>query len=339
MAVMAGEPEVFRNPGMKRNAALFFLIAVSFFLSVSCGRNRQDAGRSDKLRVVTTLFPLYDFTRNIGGDKVDVALILPPGMESHSFDPKPEDIVRINKADIFVYTNRYMEPWAADIINGLDSRKTLVIDSSRNAKFLKAGRGQEHTPEVERGPHKEESGHHDGEGMDPHLWLDFANAQIMVDNILAGLTAKDPKNRDYYAANAAAFKAKLADLDKRFRVGLAACGKRVILHGGHFAFGYLADRYGLRYESAYAITADSEPSPARVVELIRLIRTNGLHHVYTEELIEPRVADTIARETGATVLKLNGAHNIGRDDLANGATFLSLMDENLKNLRVGLQCR
>lgn len=304
---------------------------------MSCDKKRDESISSGRLRVVTTLFPLYDFTRNIAGDQAEVSLILPPGMESHSFEPKPDDIIRVNKADLFVYTNRYMEPWAADIIAGLDTRRTLVVDSSRGARLLKAGRDDGHGDEGHN--HGEGVGARHGEGMDPHLWLDFANARTMVDNILAGLVARDPAHRDFYSANAAAYKAKLADLDERYRKGLADCGKRVFLHGGHFAFGYLANRYGLRYESAYAVTADAEPSPARLAELIRDIRANGLRYIYAEELVEPRVADTIARETGARVLRLNGAHNIGRDDLAAGATFLSLMEQNLENLRIGLQCR
>jgi zinc transport system substrate-binding protein len=301
-------------------------------LCASCENKRTETGKNGKLRVITTLFPLYDFTRNIGGDKVDVTLLLPPGMEAHSFEPKPDDIVRITRADLFVYTNRYMEPWASDIIGGLDTGKTLVVDASRGARLLKAGRSENHD-------HGSETGDRHGEGMDPHLWLDFGNAQIMVDNILAALVAKDPAHRDFYRANAAGYKAKLADLDERFRRGLADCDKRVFLHGGHFAFGYLANRYGLHYESAYAVTADAEPSPARLAGLIQQIRSNGLHYIYTEELVEPRVAETIARETGATMLKLHGAHNISRDDLAAGVTFLSLMEQNLKNLRLGLQCR
>ncbi|MRR33704.1 zinc-binding protein [bacterium] len=301
-------------------------------LCTSCENKLVDTGKAGKLRVITTLFPLYDFTRSIGGDKVDVVLLLPPGMESHSFEPKPDDIVRINKADLFVYTNRFMEPWASDIIAGLDTGKTMVVDASRGARLLKSGRSDTHD-------HGETDGHDHGEGMDPHLWLDFANAKIMVDNILAGLVARDPAHRDFYTANAAGFKAKLTDLDERFRKGLAVCDKRIFLHGGHFAFGYLANRYGLRYESAYAVTADAEPSPAKIAELITKIRSNGLRYIYTEELVEPRVTDTIARETGATILKLHGAHNIGRDDLAAGVTFLSLMEQNLKNLRLGLQCR
>lgn len=285
------------------------------------------------MQVVVSLFPLYDFTRTIGGDKVEVSLLLPPGLEAHSFEPKPDDIIRANKADLFIYTNRYMEPWAEDIISGLDSRKTLVVDASRGVRFLRAGQRIDH--EAENHAHERNA----GEGMDPHIWLDFANAQIMVDNILSGLIAKDPAHRDYYTANAEAYKEKLRELDNRFRNGLSHCAKRIFLHGGHFAFGYLANRYGLRYESAYAVSANAEPSPAKIALLIHQIRANGLHHIYTEELVEPRIAETLSRETGATILKLHGAHNISKDDLAAGATFLSLMEQNLKNLRIGLQCR
>jgi len=323
---------------MRRIAAGILAGLMVFALCASCESRRPETGTKGKLQVITTLFPLYDFTRNIAGDKADVHLLLPPGMESHSFEPKPDDIIRINKADLLVYTNRYMEPWAADIIGGLDSRTTIVVDASRGARFLRAGQHDDHDQGKEKQRHHGDTGHH-GAGMDPHLWLDFGNARIMVDNILSGLVARDPANRDYYTANASAYTTKLNELDERYRNGLSRCDKRIFLHGGHFAFGYLANRYGLRYESAYAISADAEPSPARIADLIRRIRTNGLHYIYTEELVEPRVADTIARETGAEVLKLHGAHNISRDDLAAGVTFISLMDQNLKNLRLGLQCR
>ncbi len=130
----------------------------------------------------------------------------------------------------------------------------------------------------------------------------------MVDNILAGFVARDPQNSDFYTTNAEAYKAKLAELDNRYRSGLATCSKRIFLHGGHFAFGYLANRYGLHYESAYAVGADAEPSPAKIARLISRIRARGLRYIYTEELVEPRVADVIARETGAGILKLHGAH-------------------------------
>ncbi len=314
---------------------ILLVLALALLLPSACEKQSATVGASDKLRIVTTLFPLYDFAKAVGGNRVKVVLLLPPGMEAHTFEPKPDDILRVNRADLFIYTNRFMEPWAADIINGINGGRPRVVDSSIGAHLLREGRNNQ-------GHHHE--GHHDhdrehGEGMDPHLWLDFANAQTMVDTILAGLVAVDPPHGDYYRANAAAYKAKLADLDARFRTGLARCDKNVFLHGGHFAFGYLANRYGLQYESASGVAANAEPSPARLLQLIKQLKATGLRHIFTEELVEPRIADTISRETGARVLLLHGAHNISRSDLAGGATFISLMEQNLHNLRLGLQCR
>lgn len=311
------------------------LVCLLLMAGVSCKNDTSHTVTPGKPRVVVSLFPLYDFSRAIGGDRVSVTLLLPPGMEAHSFEPKPNDIIRANKADLFIYTNRYMEPWAEDIVSGLDTRRTLVVDASRGVRFLRAGRTIENDVETDHHEH----GANNGEGMDPHIWLDFANARIMVDNILAGLIAKDPSHRAYYTENARRYQARLRKLDEEYRAGLSNCAKRTFLHGGHFAFGYLANRYGLNYQSAYAVSANAEPSPAKIAHLIKQLRTRDLHYIYTEELVEPRIARTISRETGATILKLHGAHNISRDDLANGATFISLMEQNLKNLRIGLQCR
>jgi len=323
---------------MKISLRLILAALLVFAVCTACEKKQKTAEENRKITVVTTLFPLYDFALNIGKDKVNVILLLPPGVEAHSFEPKPDDIIKVNRADLFVYTNKFMEPWAGDIIGGIDTRKTLVVDTSRGAFLMKAAKGHEHEHEGEGHGHENEGHHHHEGGMDPHMWLDFANAQIMVDNIAEGLIAKDPANRVYYSSNAVVYKAKLAALDNEYRKGLAICKKKVFLHGGHYAFGYLAHRYGLHYESAYAVSPDAEPTPEKIMALIQQMRANGLHYVYTEELIEPRIADTIARETGATILKLHGAHNISRDDLAKGVTFLTLMEQNLKNLRIGLQC-
>jgi zinc transport system substrate-binding protein len=313
---------------------LFFgvLLLICVALLSACQNKEAQAPAEKKLTVVTTLFPLYDFARAIGGDRADVSLLLPPGIEPHTFEPKPADVMKVNKADIFVFTNEYMEPWAKSFINGLPTKNITIVDTSRGVTLLKAGpeEGQEEA-------HGEDHHHHGG--MDPHIWLDFANAQVMADNILSAMVAKDPANRDYYTARAIAYKAELKKLDDEYRVGLADCGKRVLLHGGHYAFGYLARRYGLQYQSASAVNADAEPTPAKLAGLIKLMRANGLKYVFSEELLSTRSAETIARETGATVLMLHGAHNISRDDLAMGVTYISLMKKNLGNLRIGLQCR
>jgi zinc transport system substrate-binding protein len=316
---------------MKR---LYFGVFVLFCVAIMCACQKKEAPAPGvkKLTVVTTLFPLYDFARTIGGDRADVTLLLPPGLEPHSYEPKPADVMKVNKADIFVFTNEYMEPWAKSFINGLPGANITIVDTSKGVTLLKAGPEEEH-----EGEHGEDHHHHGG--MDPHIWLDFANAQIMVDNIFSAMVAKDPANSDYYTARARAYEADLRKLDDEYKAGLAGCSKRVFLHGGHYAFGYLARRYGLQYLSASAVNADAEPTPAKLAQLVNLMRANGLKYVYSEELLSTRSADTIAKETGATVLLLHGAHNISRDDLIRGVTFISLMKKNLHNLRTGLECR
>ncbi|RNC69202.1 MAG: zinc-binding protein [Desulfuromonadales bacterium] len=323
---------------MRRTGLLLLGIILVALCTAGCQKRERAQVPSGKLKVVATLFPLYDFARNVAGDRAEVTLLLPPGMEAHSFEPKPADIVRISKADLFLYTNRAMEPWAEELVKGVDAKNLVVVDTSRGARLLKARDEDEHGHGGEKGG-VAEGNHHDEGGIDPHIWLDFVNARTMVDTIAAAFAAQDPANRDAYLANAAAYKAKLAALDDRYRAGLATCAKRVFLHGGHFAFGYLAQRYGLRYESALAVSADAEPTPRKLAGLVRQMKAEGLRVVYTEELIDPRTTETIARETGATILTLHGAHNVSRDDLAKGATFLDFMDRNLENLRKGLQCR
>jgi zinc transport system substrate-binding protein len=318
---------------MKRMIFLVSLLLLPLFC-VSCEKKDDAAKGGGKLHVITTLFPLYDFTREIAGERAEVKLLLPPGMEPHGFEPKPEDIFRVSKADIFIFTDKYMEPWAADLVKGVGNGRLLVVDAGQGAKFLPAAGGaDEHEGE------KEAHGHDHGEGMDPHIWLDFANAQKMVENIAGGMAAKDPANRNYYLERGAAYNKRLAALDKKFTEGLSGCSMRLFLHGGHYAFGYLASRYGLDYRAAYAATANAEPTPKKIAGLINLMRSSGLKHIFYEELIAPTVADAIARESGATLLKLHGAHNIARDELEAGATFISLMEKNLENLKVGLQCR
>jgi zinc transport system substrate-binding protein len=316
--------------------ALFLIICLA--LLGACQNNKGEpvsAPAQKKLAVVTTLFPLYDFARVVGGDKADVSLLLPPGVEAHAFSPKPEDAVRVTKADLFVFTNEFMEPWAIKFVRGLNNGNILLVDSSKGVTLLKAGPEEE----GEDGHGHGETGHHHAGGMDPHIWLDFASSQVMVDNVAAAMAAKDPANKGYYLANAAGYKAELKKLDDDYRAGLSSCATRTFLHGGHYAFGYLSKRYGLRYESASAVNADAEPTPAKLMALVKQVKALGLKHVFSEELLSPRVSEMIARETGASVLLLHGAYNVGRDDFERGVTFISLMRKNLAALRTGLACK
>jgi len=312
---------------MRNTIILLALLLGSLFLS-ACTRPESAAPSGTKLQVVTSLFPLYDFVRSIGADQVEVSLLLPPGVEAHSFDPKPEDILRVNRAGLFIYTNKAMEAWAVTIAASVDPEKVTIVDASVGAHFLPA-----------RGHQDEGEAHgHEAAAIDPHLWLDFANAKIMVGNIAAAMATKDPAHRHLFTANAAAYVARLDRLDDLYRRTLADCQKRTLLQGGHFALGYLAARYNLDYRAAAAVNPEAEPTAATMIALVKEMRRNDLRYLFSEELVSPKLAETMAKEAGGSVLLLSAAHNISRIDLEGGITFIDIMERNLKNLQIGLQC-
>ncbi|OGW20886.1 MAG: zinc-binding protein, partial [Nitrospirae bacterium GWA2_46_11] len=305
---------------MKSLNIVFILIICLAVMLLSCAKKEEKQPETKKLRIVTTLFPLYDFAKNIGGEHADVSLLLPPGVESHSFEPKPDDIVKINKAGVFIYTGKHMEPWAEKILKGIDNKSLIVVDSSKGINLMK---------EAEEDGHDHKHGKSEQE-MDPHIWLDFGNAQKMVDNMLEGFIKADAVNADVYRKNAAQYKALLSALDNKFREGLASCSTKYFIHGGHYAFGYMAGRYGLNYISAYrGFSPDSEPSAKRLAELVKNMKKHNVKHIFYEELVSPRVADTIAKETGAALLQLHAAHNITKKEWDKGVTFAGLMEQTL----------
>ena len=316
--------------------ACIFLAAWVLLVACSCNKAEEQKAdhRSGRLKVVASLFPMYDFARLIGGGHATVTLLLPPGMEPHSFEPRPADVAALRSADVFIYTNQYMEPWAEEIIKGVDRGRLLVVHASKGVKF--SGRRDSHAGLKRSEQHRN---HEPGAGADPHIWLDFVNAQKIVDTIAQAFSEKDPANSHVYMTNAKEYKAHLNELDRKYRDALSGCRKRVFVSGGHDIFGYLAERYGLRYRAAYGLSPDAEPTARDLAELSKMLREEGLNHIFYEELLSPRIAETLAKETGAELLRLHGAHNISREELASGTSFLDLMEQNLENLMQGLQCR
>lgn len=279
---------------------------------------------SQKLEVITTLFPTYDFAKHIGKDRINVTLLLPPGVEAHAFEPRPADMVKLNHADVFVYTGKYMEPWVTKIFKGMND-KLLVVDASQGIELL------------EINEETDEHHDHDHDGKDPHIWLDLANAQQIVTTITHALSEKDPANAQFYEANAVEYKQQLAALDQRFKIMLAAAKHKTLIYGGHFVFGYFAKRYGLMHSSPYqGFSPNAEPRPKSLAKLINKLKQSGMNYIYHEELLDPKVARTIAQETGAKLELLHGAHNVRKDEFERGVTFLELMEANFNKLKVGL---
>lgn len=312
---------------MKKN--MIIIILVILFIAVAAlfiGRGvSEDQARQDrKLEAVTTLFPLYDFAKTIGGDKVSVSLLLPPGVEAHSFEPKPSDIIKINKADIFIYTGKNMEPWVGDIIGSLSGQKPEIIDSSDGVKLLPAVFHDADEPD---------------DAPDPHIWLDFDNDKLIVDKIASTFAKADPANTATYQNNANTLKTALDKLDADYRSTIQSCQEKTIVYGGHYALGYLTKRYDLKYVAAQGLAPDSEPTAKDLASLINQVNQENISHIFYEELSSPKVAETIARESQAKLLLLNAGHNISRDQLDNGISFLGIMYNNLDSLKSGLNCR
>lgn len=300
--------------------SVLILASISVLIFVSGNYNEK---KSDKIQIVTTIFPLYDFAKNIGGEKADVSLLLSPGLEAHSFEPKPSDISKIYNSDIFVYTGEFMEVWAKDIISGLNNENVKIVDSSSGIVFLEEDVHDEHT----------------NHSVDPHIWLDFDNAKIMAKNIANELENVDPENADYYKENLDRLVKELSDIDNKYKERLTDCESRDLIYGGHFAFGYLAKRYGLEYLSAQGFSPDAEPSAQDLIYLVQEIKNKNVKYIFYEELSSPKIAETLANEADVKMLLLNAAHNLGKDDFEKGVSFLNIMEDNLNNLEIGLNCR
>ncbi|NOY87238.1 MAG: zinc ABC transporter solute-binding protein [Deltaproteobacteria bacterium] len=268
-----------------------------------------------RLSVVTSVFPLYEFSRATAGQSADVYLLVPPGAEPHTWEPKPSDINRIREANLFVFMGHEMEPWVSGILRSLRGSGPRILEASRGLTS----------------PSENSS-------MGPHLWLDLSLSGKMVGRIEGALVGLDPASGAVYRKNAAIYREELRKLDDLFRAGLSRCNKSIFVFGGHSAFGYLARRYGLEQIPVYGISPNAEPSPRHVVRIIKTVRKNHLKVIYFEDLVNPRLAQVIARETGAETMPLYPAGNVTALQWKEGVTFLDLMKLNLANLRQGLEC-
>src|SRR5699024_1651986 len=252
-----------------------FLISITILILISelvigCNSDTKESENNkegkEKIQIITTLFPQYDFARVIVKDKGEIDLLLPPGVEAHSYEPTPQDISKIKKADVFIYTGEYMETWAEKVIKNVGEDNSAIVDLSEDIELID---GDDHDH------HDQEEGHDDHHGgKDPHIWLDPVYAQEMVDNIVEAVVKVDKNNEDFYRENGDAYKEKLAELDKKFTETFEKTEHKTIIYGGHFAFGYFAKRYGLDYISPYnGFTPNAEPTPQRITELIQNMKS------------------------------------------------------------------
>jgi zinc transport system substrate-binding protein len=312
--------------GGVKGAFIFFL-----FLFLFCLPGPPPCAQAQtKLKVVTTLFPLKEFASAVGGERAQVDLLLPPGAEPHAWEPRPSDLGKIQRADVFIYIGPAMEPWAGDLLKATGSASLKIVEASKGLKLMEA---KDLPPEASPSRTRARM-----EQVDPHVWLDFSLDRKIIQAIAAALGEKDPRNASWYRANGERYNSRLEALDKKFEAGLSSCRHRQIVLGGHSAFAYLAKRYGLQQIPLYGISPNAEPTPKKLVEVIQAAKSHRVKYIFFEQMVNPKLAQVLAQEAGVQTLALYNGANLTRDQLKEKATFLGLMEKNLENLRKGLDC-
>ncbi len=298
---------------MKKVTALILTACLFFLLGGCAGQQAADEG---KLQVYTSFYTMYDFTKKIGGDRIACVNLVPTGVEPHDWEPSTSDIRNLENADIVIYNGAAMETWAEKVIGSLSNDKLTVVEASAGIKLISKGNGEHDT--------------------DPHVWLNPQNAKLEMENIKNALVERDPDNKDYYEANYETYAVRLDELDKRYRTTLESCSLKDMVVA-HEAFGYLCEAYGLNQVAIEGLQADSEPSVSRMAEIVDFVRENKVRYILYEELISPKVAETVAREAGVKTAMINPLEGLSEEAIQAGEDYFSVMESNLETLKLALE--
>lgn len=313
----------------------FLILIIVMVVIVSVFRTDTTIKEPNKMQIIATLFPQYDFAKHIVGDKANVKLLLNSGVETHNYEPTAKDMITIlDDSDIFLYTGTMLEPWTESIVKNLEETSCNVVDISKGISLITIEEFEEQhlNSEIVNEVHNHEE-HHDEEIYDGHIWLSPTNSLIMINNILESICEIDPENADYYRENAEEYKNQILEINNEFRQLVENSERKEIAVGGEFAYSYLVEEYGINFVSVYTNCGEGEdPSIAKVKSVIDYINNHNIPVVYYEELSEGTVAKMIAEETEAEPLVLYSIHNADPQK----DTYVSLMRTNLENLRKGL---
>ena len=313
---------------------IFIAVIATIILTTGCGKTDYIPKKNDELNITATIFPQYDFARQLAGDKANVTMLLPPGSECHTYEPSPQDIIKIQNSDLFIYTGGESDNWIDEILKTLDTSnmkilRLMEICETVDEESVEGMQSDEHNHENEN-----ENSNHE---LDEHVWTSPYNAVKICDAISDALCELDAENAQYYNKNHTEYTALLFDLDDSFREILSSSKRNTLVFGDRFPFRYFTERYGIEYYAAFPGCAEeTEASISTVTFLIDKIKQEQIPVVLYPELSNHRLADTIAEETGAKALMLHSCHNVTQEDFNNGITYIELMKNNVEVLREAL---
>lgn len=324
-----------------RNLRILAIIFLALFISIYLSSLKEDEGsetnltsvsKDEEILVVSSLFPWYDLVKEIGGDRVKSVLLLSPGLDAHSFEPKPQDILRISQSAIFFYTNKEMEPWAKDLTQSLNNSLKIVALAEDMSQL-------EVEHEADHDHADEHDDNHEHEHGDPHVWLDPIIMKDMARRVKADLSEVDSQGEAIYAANLAKYLDRLSALDTDYRDTLANCQQREVIYAGHSAFAYLAERYNLDYESASGFSPNAESTPGRLIALSNSLAEKNLGYLFTDSLENQQLAEALSRSGKIEILTLKTGSNLSKADFAANLSYEDIMRYNLSQLSLGLICQ
>lgn len=346
---------------MKKFSKLLTLLMILVMCAscfYGCSSDKKEENSSKKIKVVATIFPVYDFLREIGGDKIDLTMLMTPGAETHSYEPTPKDMKTVSNADFFAYVGGDSDEWVDKILDGNKNDKMKVVTlmdcvktvDEEHVEGMEEEHDHDHDEDVdgkddsdkdkdEHDEHDEHDHDHDGDEpeQDEHVWTSPKNAIEIVKKLTSELSKVDPDNANYYKENSKNYIKKLEDLDKKFEDVVKNGKRQEIIFGDRFPFRYFVDRYGLKYYAAFpGCSTDTEASASTVAFLTNKVKEDKIPVIFHIELSNNKIAKSIAEATGAKMLQLNAVHNVTKEDFEKGETYLSLMEKNLKPLEEAL---
>lgn len=313
---------------MKKRLLLPAVIAV-FFL-VACGKTNTDSKKADKneVKVMTTFYPMYEFTKEIVGNTGEVVLLTPAGVEPHEYEPSAKQIAEIKDAKVLVYNSSHMEEWVNDLKK--DDKDVDFIEASKNIPLMEFSEEAKATEEE----HEEEA---DREGeehsdLDPHVWLSPELAKTEVSTILSALVEKYPAHKAEFEKNAGKFIASLGQLTEEYHSSLSKATQKNLVTQ-HAAFGYLTKEFGLTQVPIAGISPEEEPTPSKLAELKKYVKDHKISIIYSEETANKKVAETLSKEAGIKLEELNPLESLTEQQMKDGENYISIMKDNLEALK------
>ncbi len=338
---------------MKKIIALLLALMMAVGMLAGCAKQNDDDtnATTDKLSIVTTIFPEYDWVKAVLGDQADhadITMLLDNGVDLHSYQPTADDIVKISDCDLFLYVGGESEGWVEDALKNATNKDRKVInlldvlgDKVKSEEVVEGMQEEEHEHEEgEAHEYEEGEAHEHEEEADEHVWLSLKNAEVLVGAISNSLKELDAENKDIYAANADAYMKKLAALDAEYQTAVDNATHKTVLFGDRFPFRYLADDYALNYYAAFVgCSAETEASFETISFLAKKADELKLPCVLTIEGKHHKIAETIVKNTAQKsqrILTMDSMQSTTSKDVASGTTYLSVMEKNLAVLKEAL---